>query len=81
MARKSQSAAPLWPLIYGLGIVAFSIFLLAFRAASSNSSWMVLLQYRIAEALGVRRVILFRDNVIMPVHLISLVLTACHQLK
>jgi hypothetical protein len=32
MSRNSPSAAPLWPLIYGLGIVAFSIFLLALRA-------------------------------------------------
>jgi hypothetical protein len=32
MSRKSPSAAPLWPLIYGLGIVAFSFFLLALRA-------------------------------------------------
>jgi hypothetical protein len=32
MSRKSQSATPLWPLIYGLGIVAFSFFLLVLRA-------------------------------------------------
>ena len=32
MSRNSPSATPLWPLIYGLGIVAFSIFLFALRA-------------------------------------------------
>ena len=32
MSRNSPPATPLWPLIYGLGIVAFSIFLLAVRA-------------------------------------------------
>lgn len=32
MSRKSLPAAPLWPLIYGLGIVAFSFFLLVLRA-------------------------------------------------
>ena len=32
MSRKSQSVTPLWPLIYGLGIVAFSFFLLVLRA-------------------------------------------------
>jgi hypothetical protein len=32
MSRSSPSATPLWPLIYGLGIVAFSILLLALRA-------------------------------------------------
>jgi hypothetical protein len=32
MSRKSQSASPLWPLIYGLGIVAFNFFLLVLRA-------------------------------------------------
>ena len=32
MSRNSPSATPLWPLIYGLGIVAFSILLLALRA-------------------------------------------------
>jgi hypothetical protein len=32
MSRKGLSAAPLWPLVYGLGIVAFSFFLLALRA-------------------------------------------------
>jgi hypothetical protein len=33
MSRKSQSTAPLWLLIYGLGIVAFSFFLLVLRAS------------------------------------------------
>jgi|GEM_PF-253253 len=32
MSRNSPSATPLWPLIYGLGIVAFSVFLFAVRA-------------------------------------------------
>jgi hypothetical protein len=32
MSRGSPSATPLWPLIYGLGIVAFSVLLLALRA-------------------------------------------------
>ena len=32
MSRSSPSATPLWPLIYGLGIVAFSVLLLALRA-------------------------------------------------
>jgi hypothetical protein len=32
MSRNNPSTAPLWPLIYGLGIVAFSIFLFALRA-------------------------------------------------
>ncbi|MGI8834313.1 MAG: hypothetical protein ACR2IS_16975 [Nitrososphaeraceae archaeon] len=32
MSRNSPSATPLWPLIYGLGIVAFSVILLALRA-------------------------------------------------
>jgi hypothetical protein len=32
MSRNRPSAAPLWPLIYGLGIVALSIFLFALRA-------------------------------------------------
>jgi hypothetical protein len=30
--NNPPSSAPLWPLIYGLGIIAFSIFLLALRA-------------------------------------------------
>jgi hypothetical protein len=32
MSRNNPSTAPLWPLIYGLGIVAFSIFIFALRA-------------------------------------------------
>src|SRR5215207_469983 len=32
MSRNNHSVTPLWPLIYGLGIVAFSILLLALRA-------------------------------------------------
>ncbi|MDQ3838374.1 MAG: hypothetical protein M3297_03800 [Thermoproteota archaeon] len=32
MSRKSPSAVPLWPLIYGLAIVALGFFLLALRA-------------------------------------------------
>jgi hypothetical protein len=32
MSRSSPSATPLWLLIYGLGIVAFSVLLLALRA-------------------------------------------------
>jgi Flp pilus assembly protein TadB len=32
MSRNSPSATPLWPLIYGLGIVVFSVLLLALRA-------------------------------------------------
>ena len=32
MSKSNPSATPLWPLIYGLGIVAFSILLLALRA-------------------------------------------------
>ena len=32
MSRNSRSATPLWPLIYGLVIVSFSILLLALRA-------------------------------------------------
>ena len=32
MSRISTSATPSWPLIYGLGIVAFSVLLLALRA-------------------------------------------------
>jgi hypothetical protein len=32
MSRSTQSAAPLWPVIYGLGLVALSIFLFALRA-------------------------------------------------
>ena len=32
MSSNSPSPTPLWPLIYGLVIVAFSIFLLALRA-------------------------------------------------
>jgi hypothetical protein len=35
MSRNNPSAAPLWPLIYGLGIVAFSIFLFTLRAGIS----------------------------------------------